>query len=70
MLDNNNEDTEIELYYNAVIYDEKVKNKIDKNITTDISEFQEDDEVIDDETSFAIGTVEMTTNDAVGNEMT
>ena len=36
MLDNNNEDTEIELYYNAVIYDEKVKNKIDKNITTDI----------------------------------
>ena len=41
-----------------------------KTVTTDISECQEDDKVIDDDTYFGIGTMEMTTYDTVENEMT
>ena len=41
-----------------------------KTVTTDISECQEDDKVIDDATYFGIGTMEMTTYDTVENEMT
>ena len=37
---------------NTFIDTENSKNKIDINITTEIAEFQEDGEVLDDETAF------------------
>ena len=46
-----------------------VKKKADKNITTAISECQEDGEVLDDETNFATGNMKKTTNETVENEM-
>ena len=66
----NNEYTETELYDGTFIDTEKIKTKTNKNITTYIAERQEDDEVLDDDTAFATGTMEMTTNEIVRNEMT
>ena len=60
-----NEDTETELGDNTVIDTKEVKNKTNKRITFDITEWQEEDEVIDDEISFSTGTVEMNTNETV-----
>ena len=48
---------------NIVIDTEKVNNKTNKTITIVISEFQEDDEVLDNNAEFATVTTEMTTND-------
>ena len=40
------------------------------NITSEIAEFQEYYEVIDDDTFFSTGTMEMTTNETVENKIT
>ena len=45
----------------TVIVTEKVTNKTNKTIYTEIAECQEYDEVLDDGTVFATGTMEMTT---------
>ena len=55
---------------NIVIDTENVKKKADKNITTDIAEGQEDDEVFYDETFFATENTLMTTADTLVNETT
>ena len=63
------EDSVRELEDNTLIDTEHFKKKADKNITTAISECQEDGEVLDDETNFATGNMKKTTNETVENEM-
>ena len=53
------------MYDNTVIDTEKINKNTNKNITNDIAEFQEDDEIVDDDTVFATKTMEMTTVDNV-----
>ena len=63
------EDAKKELEENAVIDTENIKKKA-KKITTDISECQEDDEVIHDKTEFYTKNTVITTSENVENETT
>ena len=63
------EDTETELEDNTVIDMEEGNNKSEK-ITTEISECQEDDEVIHDKTEFYTKNTVITTSENVENETT
>ena len=46
-----------------------MKKKTNNNITTDISECQEDDEVLDEDTAIATVTTKKTTNETAENKM-
>ena len=53
----------------TVIDNQKVTKKINETITTGISSFQEDDEVLDKDNVLANVIIEMTTNKTVGNKI-
>ena len=47
-----------------------MKKKTNQNNTTEIVEYQEDSEVLDDDTFLATGTMEITNNKMVENKIT